>query len=305
MRARTRVRPESTPERARGGGHTCASVSTASRRARRACARVTSTNASSRAKDKICILPGLGNASGDYDALAALFRARGHAVAIAPVSRVDWLRNAAGAVTAEYWRGTLAPRPFVDWYLERIERACGALDDERGDAIALVAHSAGGWLARVYVDAYATDARARSVGKLVTLGSPMKPVDASAPGVIDQTRGILNWVEENCRSAEAYETELGIEVTCVAGTYARGSEDVANVAAFGIGLGYKMVCGKADVEGDGITPCETAIMDGARGLILPGVYHTPLGSSTTSAKPRAWYGSEKIFNSWVRDVFGE
>lgn len=72
------------------------------------------------------------------------------------------MRNAAGAVTAEYWRGTLAPRPFVDWYLERIERACGALDDERGDAIALVAHSAG--VVGEGVRRRVRDGRAREVG---------------------------------------------------------------------------------------------------------------------------------------------
>lgn len=35
---------------------------------------------------------------------------------VAKVSRIDWLRNAAGLVDPNYWRGTLRPRPVLDWY---------------------------------------------------------------------------------------------------------------------------------------------------------------------------------------------
>lgn len=35
---------------------------------------------------------------------------------VAAVSRLDWFRNAAGLVDPAYWRGTLRPRPVLDWY---------------------------------------------------------------------------------------------------------------------------------------------------------------------------------------------
>lgn len=42
---------------------------------------------------------------------------RGLAVKVAAVSRPDWLRNAAGLTDASYWRGTLQPRPTVNWWV--------------------------------------------------------------------------------------------------------------------------------------------------------------------------------------------
>lgn len=43
-------------------------------------------------------------------------------MATARVSRPDWLRNAAGLRYVNYWRGTLQPRPTVNW--------CGLHHDE-------------------------------------------------------------------------------------------------------------------------------------------------------------------------------
>ena len=60
---------------------------------------------------------GLGNNTGDYARLAAALR-DDHglpAAVVARVTRPDWLRNAAGLADASYWRGTLRPRPVLDW----------------------------------------------------------------------------------------------------------------------------------------------------------------------------------------------
>jgi hypothetical protein len=37
------------------------------------------------------------------------------ALQCAAVTRLDWLRNAAGLRQVEYWTGKLEPRPTVDW----------------------------------------------------------------------------------------------------------------------------------------------------------------------------------------------
>ncbi|KAM1705994.1 hypothetical protein ACFXTH_027968 [Malus domestica] len=42
---------------------------------------------------------------------------------VAKVSRIDCLRNAAGLVDHNYGRGTLSPRPVLDWYLKRVDDA--------------------------------------------------------------------------------------------------------------------------------------------------------------------------------------
>ena len=63
----------------------------------------------------VVVLPGLGNNSKDYAILAEDLRKRGLKVDIAKVTRLDWFRNAAGLFDVNYWRGTLEPRPTVDW----------------------------------------------------------------------------------------------------------------------------------------------------------------------------------------------
>ncbi|KAH9321194.1 hypothetical protein KI387_015833, partial [Taxus chinensis] len=66
---------------------------------------------------------GLGNNSSDYQQLASSLEEKGVRTVVAKVSRPDWLRNAAGLVDGNYWKGTLRPRPVLDWYLKRIEEA--------------------------------------------------------------------------------------------------------------------------------------------------------------------------------------
>ncbi|RWW40440.1 hypothetical protein BHE74_00054158, partial [Ensete ventricosum] len=60
---------------------------------------------------------GLGNNTGDYkDLVLTLREVYGVPSVVPKVSRVDWLRNAAGLLDPNYWRGTLRPRPVLDWY---------------------------------------------------------------------------------------------------------------------------------------------------------------------------------------------
>ena len=62
-------------------------------------------------------IQGLGNNSSDYLKLEATLKENyGVPTVIAKVSRLDWLRNAAGLVDPNYWRGTLRPRPVLDWF---------------------------------------------------------------------------------------------------------------------------------------------------------------------------------------------
>ena len=95
---------------------------------------------------------GLGNSAADYKDLSAALEGRGLTVRTAGVSRLDWARNASGLRYREYWTGNLSPRPTVDWYLERVERAVDDAKRSSGGApVTLLAHSAGGWLGRVYM----------------------------------------------------------------------------------------------------------------------------------------------------------
>jgi len=263
------------------------------RRKRCNCSQASASSSASAATaaSAVVILPGLGNASEDYDELAAALSASlgGAAVVIASVARVDWLRNAAGVVNIDYWRGTLCPTPTVDWYLERVDAAVArALEASGGAPVQLLAHSAGGWLARVWL---AQPGNAARVATLLTLGSPLRPPPS---GVVDQTRGILTWVDANCASAQEL-ADSGVRVVCLAGRFVRGSDAVSDPAAFLIGQAYRQVCGDSVCWGDGITPVDWALLPGAQHVTLEGCYHTPLGAGPE----RPWYGSAALLPQWV------
>ncbi|KAL6629771.1 hypothetical protein ACP70R_029536 [Stipagrostis hirtigluma subsp. patula] len=276
---------------------------------------------------------GLGNNTADYARLAAALR-DDHglpAAVVARVSRPDWLRNAAGLVDPNYWRGTLRPRPVLDWYLRRVEEAVSEAKELCSPVchakISLIGHSAGGWLARVYMEEF----EASDISLLLTLGTPHLPPPKGVSGVIDQTRGLLDYVEKNCSPA-VYSPEL--RYVCIAGRYIQGapllgnsviaSDEIlavdtpseageavmigtndkstppnATLRARFVGQGYKQVCGRADVWGDGVVPEMSAHLEGALNISFDGVYHSPVGSDD---EERPWYGSPAILKQWVHHL---
>lgn len=254
-------------------------------------------------KNAVIILPGLGNNAEDYDELKRLLvDDHDHAfVKVLDVRRVDWLRNAAGVVDQNYWKGTLSPRPTVDWYLEKIS---AAIESVRAEALAagddapnvtLLAHSAGGWLGRLYLKDFAY--AEKNVVRFVSLGSPHLP---PPDGVIDQTRGILTYMEANVPGA--YQKD--VEYVTIAGTYATGVELLAKSASLSdriVGLGYKQVCGSAAVPGDGVVPLPSAHLHGAKNVTLDGVYHSPLGAD---ADELAVVGGYADSDDWSDDETG-
>ncbi|VAI42919.1 unnamed protein product [Triticum turgidum subsp. durum] len=195
--------------------------------------------------------------------------------------------------------------------------------------LSLIGHSAGGWLARVYMEEFGTS----DISLLLTLGTPHLPPPKGVSGVIDQTRGLLNYVEKNCAPA-VYTPEL--RYVCIAGRYIQGapltgnslatttdelvavdapsevaeavmaSADDNKTAPTGptfrarfVGQGYKQVCGSAEVWGDGVVPEVSAHLEGALNISFDGVYHSPVGSDD---EERPWYGSPAILEQWVHHL---
>ncbi|PON87470.1 GPI inositol-deacylase PGAP1-like [Trema orientale] len=277
---------------------------------------------------------GLGNNSGDYDKLQITLKEYGIAsVVVAKVSRLDWLRNAAGLLDPNYWRGTLRPRPVLDWYLKRVNDAVQEAKElsQSATTLSLIGHSAGGWLARLYMQEFGLS----HISLLLTLGTPHLPPPKGSPGVVDQTRGLLNYVEKNCSKA-VYTRDL--KYVCIAGRYIQGARlfgnasdakvdggvamDSAGTTAAAaaaelvvpaspppsttsslrsrfIGQGYKQVCGRAEVWGDGVVPEESAHLEGALNISLDGVYHSPVGSDD---ELRPWYGSPAVVEQWIHHL---
>ncbi|BFG21333.1 hypothetical protein CerSpe_076070 [Prunus speciosa] len=286
-----------------------------------------STSSSSSYRPAV-VLPGLGNNSADYQKLELTLSEYGVATVVAKVSRLDWLRNAAGLVDPNYWRGTLSPRPVLDWYLKRVDEAVQeAKELAQGGKLSLVGHSAGGWLARLYIEEFGLS----DISLLLTLGTPHLPPPKGVSGVIDQTRGLLDYVDKNCSKA-VYTPEM--KYVCIAGRYLQGArlfgnsnesidsalpiasiEPSSEVAVINdmstststtttlrarfVGQGYKQVCGQADVWGDGVVPEVSAHLEGALNISLDGVYHSPVGSDDIL---RPWYGSPAIVEQWIHHL---
>lgn len=95
-------------------------------------------------------------------------------------------------------------------YLDRIKDAIASAKSQSDNPqVTLLAHSAGGWLARVYLAEFGT----ADVAALVSLGSPHLPPPRGIPGVFDQTRGLLYHVEDNCPGA----FHDDVKYVCIAG----------------------------------------------------------------------------------------
>ncbi|KAK7280859.1 hypothetical protein RIF29_08392 [Crotalaria pallida] len=300
-------------------------LSSASARPKYTLSSSSSSNLKSNSKYRpAVILPGLGNNSGDYKKLEATLNDKyGVSTFVADVSRLDWLRNAAGLVDPNYWRGTLQPTPVLQWYLNRVHDAVQKAEEEQ---VSLIGHSAGGWLGRLYIQQYGSS----HVSLLLSLGTPHLP-PPKADGVFDQTRGLLRYVHQHC-PPPVYTPHL--KYVCIAGRYIQGAplfaksipdDEEYEAAAASIlntttttapittsppistitlrarfvGQGYKQVCGKADVWGDGIVPEASAHLEGALNISLDGVYHSPVGSDDVL---RPWYGSPAVLEQWVEHL---
>lgn len=122
----------------------------------------------------------------------------------------------------------------MDWYLEKMEKAIMTAKESASDdsKVSLVGHSAGGWLARLYMSEFGID----DIALLLSLGTPHLPPPKGVPGVGDQTRGLLDYVNNVCPGSYFAPS---VKYVCVAGRYLKGDRffpaQVPRVASTGIG----------------------------------------------------------------------
>mmetsp|Transcript_26145 Transcript_26145/g.60972 ORF Transcript_26145/g.60972 Transcript_26145/m.60972 type:complete len:397 (-) Transcript_26145:28-1218(-) len=162
--------------------------------------------------------------------------------------------------------------------------------------VALVGHSAGGWIARIFSSdsVYGGFAYKGSpwVHSIVSLGSPHAP----APGVAYSS---LEWLARQGNDSS------GVRFLAVGSGGILASDNGFSRSAY-------VFCGADEkddaVDGDGVTTLESALaVEGAEKLRLQGVAHAPsypsIGPSAELAKKRSdgqpWYGSVKIVKQWA------
>jgi pimeloyl-ACP methyl ester carboxylesterase len=217
------------------------------------------------------ILPGYFARSLEYQPLETALNAQGIPTVTVPLSKRDWLPTLGGRSVAPILRR-------IDQTVQQVRTKY------QTDKVNLIGHSAGGWIARIYLGEKPygvlgeTWEAQKFVAALITLGTPH----------LSQER----WTKRNLDFVKY--TYPGafyphIRYVCVAGKAIYGQPGLENWLAYN---SYKLTLGEGKTWGDGITPIAAAHLEGAINLTLDKVLHAPLSSGP-------WYGSEGIREQWL------
>lgn len=248
---------------------------------------------------RVVVLPGFGNAAVDYVAplsqpeevgLKACLERRGMTVDVLSVERTDWIKVfSRGLTDRTFLRGSADwDTKAYDWYLDRardlVASSKPSSRDSSSPPLVLVAHSAGGWLARALFRRYPE--LEDDVAAVVTLGSPHYP-----PRNFEcATRGVLS-------ALQRADVERGPPKTkfVTVGGDAVDATDPFTIDSYTrvSGQGSKFICG------DGVVPLNAAHTDfSAAKLTLNAVLHS-INQPNTNKPTDAWYGAESRVDDWL------
>ena len=222
------------------------------------------------------ILPGYLAGAKEYEPLAQTLNERGIPTVIVSIRWQDWLPTLGGRSVTPILRQ-------IDATVRQVKEQTGS------PKINLIGHSAGGWLARIYLgekpycihpkDTEDCLWHARPyVHTLLTLGTPHTSLER-------WTRKNLDFV--NLTYPGAFYSD--VRYICVAGKAIFGKRRPGSWLAYS---SYQLTCGKGDCWGDGITPIPAAHLERAENLIIEGATHAPKTN-------RIWYGSPGMLEQWV------
>lgn len=232
-------------------------------------------------REPVLILGGFGSNYGQYTPLRAyLARVSGRPVSVAPLTLLDW----AGVVASDSYGALLR-------ILDRAVRQ--SLAEHGARQLILVAHSAGGVLARIYLGDQPYGPRRlvyngfERVAALVTLGTPHTATRTGRQGGLNQI------AFAQARYPGAY--WRFIRYVSVMGKGIYGAPD-GPPPERGAWQSYRLLTGEGAQWGDGVVPLDAGLLDGSRKVIIPGLRHDP-------RPDRPWYGSSAaIVRSWWDEV---
>ncbi len=223
------------------------------------------------------ILPGFFAGTLEYRALEQSLQQLGVPTVTVPLRQRDWFPTVGGR--------SMGP------ILHRLDKTVKqVLKEYNASKINLIGHSAGGWIARIYlgekpynIHKDVTESAALwhaypYIATLVTLGTPHVSQER-------WTKRNLDFVKINYPGAFYPE----VKYVCVAGKAIYGERRRGQWLAYN---SYKLTCGVGNCWGDGITPIEAAHLEGAINLTLDGVLHSP-------RREGVWYGSSEPMQAWV------
>ncbi len=220
------------------------------------------------------ILPGYFARSTDYQNLSHCMNQQGIPTAIVPLRQRDWYPTLGG-------RSVTPIIKQIDATVKDI------LAKYKVNRVNLIGHSAGGWIARIYLGEKTYDIHGETeavwqanhyVAKLITLGTPHVSQER-------WTKKNLDFVQDNYPGA-FYDH---IDYVCVAGKAIYGAKKPGSWLAY---QSYQLTCGEGRCWGDGITPVSAAHLPGANNIVVEGVKHSPKSKGV-------WYGSREIQSAWL------
>lgn len=232
-----------------------------------------------------------------------------------PIQRSDWIRVAGGLfdIPNFYTGNTLPTGRGYGWYLQRLKETVDAAHEESGgEKVLLVAHSAGGWLARAALgDGTWCDKQGvrtnEKVRGLVTMGAIHRVPEDEATCV---TRGALK--NTDLLYPGAFLKDEGILYFSVGGAAVLGemvddkdSQNFKSRASRVAYQSYVAVAGRGEQFGDGVVPFEWTQLDGAKQFKLDGVVHSINEPWITSRATDRWYGSESVVDLWLPEVLDD
>jgi len=273
----------------------------------------------------VILCPAQFGTQSDYEDLRKTLQERGFNLYPAPLARFDWLKIVPSTLTKEFFTASLRPSKTLGFFYSALDRAFEQVDKDYGPdvEVSVLGHSIGGWVARSYIAEVLGEEKARRrVRSLVTLGTPHNPPPKdSIVSAVDQTRGLLTYINENFPNGFPLDASA---VTCVAGkgtVTPKAPMDV--ITNFGEKLwdetqrrsklleeivalaSYFPLSGKAfETEGDGLIPVDIAVLAECRSVIIDNCNHaafvpTP-GKSLRLPETYEWYGTESAVDQWIQ-----
>lgn len=229
----------------------------------------------------ILIAGGFGSNYPIYSQLRGfLAEVSGRPVAVAPITLLDW----ANVVASDSYG---APLRVLDRAVRDTLAAHGA------HRLTLVAHSAGGVLARIYMGDQPYGPRRlvyngfEWVDTLVTLGTPHSATRTGRQGGLNQIAFVQTAYPGAYWRFIRYVSVMG------KGIY---GEPAGPPPERGAWQSYTLLTGEGAQWGDGVVPLASGLLEGSRRVTIPGLRHDP-------RPDRPWYGtSAAIVRAWWEQV---
>ena len=242
--------------------------------------------------NRYLILPGFGTSSSDYYNMKNNMIKLNYKTNILYVKKSSWLNYSIKnpKLIQKIIKRKCKPNDLFDWYLQELGQEIIKIKHEnKNEKIILIAHSAGGWLARdfigngvFYVD-YKPYKVQDYIQELITLGTPhQKPINIKN----DLAFGCLDYVNQKYPGAyieDIQYTSIGGKIN-IFNTF----EEITQIPTSFINY-YNKEC----IISDGLVPHSCIHLDGAKQINLNNVHHA------FDSPYFKWYGHQDIIPQWL------